>query len=118
MADAPDTSPSYVVSNVNFRNLWPSRRNMSNEKSGARQSRVGSYMEFGSPRNKRSLRTMLRRLAVLSQAHCSELDKARLNILSEVKTVQVFKIVAHTLAATVLAFHNLLSYSGVDQRKC
>jgi hypothetical protein len=29
---------------------------------------------------------MLRRLAVLSQIHCSELDKARLNVLAEVKT--------------------------------
>jgi hypothetical protein len=45
-----------------------------------------AFMEFGSPRNKRSLRTMLRRLAVLSQVHCSELDKARLNVLAEVKT--------------------------------
>jgi hypothetical protein len=45
-----------------------------------------AFMEFGSPRNKRSLRTMLRQLAVLSQVHCSELDKARLNVLAEVKT--------------------------------
>jgi hypothetical protein len=45
-----------------------------------------AFMEFGSPRNKRSLRTMLRRLAVLSQVHCSELDKARLNVLAEVQS--------------------------------
>jgi hypothetical protein len=45
-----------------------------------------AFMEFGSPKNKSSLRTMLRRLVVLSQVHCSELDKARLNVLAEVKT--------------------------------
>jgi hypothetical protein len=45
-----------------------------------------AFMEFGSPLNKSSLRTMLRRLVVLSQVHCSELDKARLNVLAEVKT--------------------------------
>jgi hypothetical protein len=44
-----------------------------------------AFMEFGSPRNKSSLRTMLRRLVVLSQVQCSELDKARLNVLAEVK---------------------------------
>jgi hypothetical protein len=44
-----------------------------------------AFMEFGAASNKKSLRTMLRRLAVLSQVHCSELDKARLNVLEEVK---------------------------------
>jgi hypothetical protein len=44
-----------------------------------------AFMEFGDATNKKSLRSMLRRLAVLSQVHCSELDKARLNVLAEVK---------------------------------
>jgi hypothetical protein len=44
-----------------------------------------AFMEFGSPRNKSSLRTLLRRLVVLSQVQCSELDKARMNVLAEVK---------------------------------
>jgi hypothetical protein len=44
-----------------------------------------AFMEFGPASSKKSLRTMLRRLAVLSQVHCSELDKARLNVLAEVK---------------------------------
>jgi hypothetical protein len=44
-----------------------------------------AFMEFGPGSSKKSLRTMLRRLAVLSQVHCSELDKARLNVLAEVK---------------------------------
>jgi hypothetical protein len=42
-------------------------------------------MEFGSATNDKSLRNRLRRLATLSQIHCYELDKARLNVLTEAK---------------------------------
>jgi hypothetical protein len=46
----------------------------------------GAYMEFGNADNPDSLRTRLRRLAVVSQIFCSELDRARLNVLAEVKS--------------------------------
>jgi hypothetical protein len=42
-------------------------------------------MEFGSVSNDKSLRNRLRRLATLSQIHSYELDKARLNVLTETK---------------------------------
>jgi hypothetical protein len=43
------------------------------------------FMEFGSPSSSSSLRTRLRRLATLAQVQCSELDKARLNSLTEIR---------------------------------
>jgi hypothetical protein len=46
----------------------------------------GAFMEFGSADKPESLRTRMRRLAVVSQIFCSELDRARLNVLQEVKT--------------------------------
>jgi hypothetical protein len=45
-----------------------------------------AYMEFGSTTSSNSLRTRLRRLLTVAQIHCSELDKARLNVLSEMKS--------------------------------
>jgi hypothetical protein len=45
-----------------------------------------AYMEFGSTSSSNSLRTRLRRLLIVAQIHCSELDKARLNVLSEMKS--------------------------------
>jgi hypothetical protein len=42
------------------------------------------FMEFGSSMEPNSLRTRLRRLVTLSQMSCSELDKARINLLSEI----------------------------------
>ena len=45
-----------------------------------------AYMEFGSTSSSNSLRTRLRRLLIVAQIHCPELDKARLNVLSEIKS--------------------------------
>lgn len=42
-------------------------------------------MEFGSAFNDKSLRNRLSRLATLAQIHSYELDKARLNVLTETK---------------------------------
>jgi hypothetical protein len=44
-----------------------------------------SFMEFGEPTSEFSLRTRLRRLALVGQLQCPELDKARLNTLAEMK---------------------------------
>jgi hypothetical protein len=44
-----------------------------------------AYMEFGYAYAGNSLRNSLRRLAAVSQIHCSELDKARLNTLAEMR---------------------------------
>ena len=44
-----------------------------------------AFMELARTGDLTSLRTRLRRLAVLSQAHCYELNKARLNVLQHVK---------------------------------
>jgi len=45
-----------------------------------------AFMEFGSTDKNTSLRSRLRRLVVLAQVHCSALDQARLNVLSEIST--------------------------------
>jgi hypothetical protein len=42
-------------------------------------------MEFGSTANDTSLRNRLRRLATIAQLQCTELDRARLNVLVETK---------------------------------
>lgn len=44
-----------------------------------------AFMEFGKPDSESSLRTRLRRLLSLVQLQCSEMDKARHNVLSEIK---------------------------------
>jgi hypothetical protein len=44
-----------------------------------------AFMEFGSTSRSNSLRTRLRRLLTVAQVHCYELDKARLNVLQEIK---------------------------------
>ena len=44
-----------------------------------------AFMEFGSSENSLSLRTRLTRLVTVSQMFCYELDRARLNVLTEVK---------------------------------
>jgi len=43
--------------------------------------KYNAFMEFGNRGDRDSLRCRLRRLAVVSQIHCSELDKARVNVL-------------------------------------
>jgi hypothetical protein len=45
-----------------------------------------AFMEFGCTTRSNSLRIRLRRLLTVAQIHCSELDKARLNVLSETKS--------------------------------
>ena len=44
-----------------------------------------ALMEFGSVTSSSSMRTRLRRLASVAQMQCSELDKARLTVLTEIK---------------------------------
>jgi hypothetical protein len=44
-----------------------------------------AFMEFGYAYTGNSLRNSLRRLATVSQIHCSEIDKARLNTLAEMR---------------------------------
>ena len=50
-----------------------------------RKFSYNAFMEFGSTSSSNSLRTRLRRLLTVAQVHCYELDKARLNVLQEIK---------------------------------
>ena len=43
-------------------------------------------MEFGSTTDESSLRNRLRRLAIVGQIHCYELDRARRSVLAETKS--------------------------------
>lgn len=45
-----------------------------------------AFMEFGRPSSPTSLRSQLRRLITVSQIACQELDNARLNSLTEIRT--------------------------------